>query len=198
MIPISLIDPNPGRRAWFVRSLAQLGRHIEPYENVSELIGGVRSEGVYLVCDTGGLVQQVIAAIRASENPVAVIAYSEVPTPRSVVGAIRAGAIDYLVGLGSDLNELIEVVQLAELSIERERPHIERLAKVRKCAQTLTVRERQVLELLAVGSTNRAMGDRLGISSRTVEIHRANMLAKLGAINAPEAVRYAVEVGLVR
>lgn len=54
--------------------------------------------------------------------------------------------------------------------------------------KSLTPREREVMDLLVEGRANKVIADRLGISIRTVEVHRARVLAKLGARNAVELV----------
>ena len=61
----------------------------------------------------------------------------------------------------------------------------------------LSKRERQVLELLARGSSNKLIARELSISPRTVEIHRANMLNKIGANHTSEAIRIAIEASLL-
>jgi DNA-binding CsgD family transcriptional regulator len=58
---------------------------------------------------------------------------------------------------------------------------------------SLSTREREVLHWLAEGSSNKNIARELDISPRTVEIHRANMMAKLGAKHAAEAVRLRIE-----
>ena len=62
---------------------------------------------------------------------------------------------------------------------------------------SLTNREREVFHLAAEGRTNAEIGKRLFISPRTVEIHRANMMAKLGVRNQTEIVRYAIKRGIL-
>jgi DNA-binding NarL/FixJ family response regulator len=62
----------------------------------------------------------------------------------------------------------------------------------------LTERELEILALIADGKTSRAIGRKLGITVRTVETHRANMMAKLDLDNAAALVRYAVENGFTR
>jgi two-component system response regulator NreC len=64
-------------------------------------------------------------------------------------------------------------------------------------AERLTPREIEVLKCIAEGYTNRQTGVELGISVRTVEGHRANVLAKLGLKSRVELVRYAREHGLI-
>jgi DNA-binding NarL/FixJ family response regulator len=62
---------------------------------------------------------------------------------------------------------------------------------------TLSARERQVLQLAAEGLTNAAIGDKLEIGKRTVETHRANLIRKLGLKSQAELVRYAIRRGLI-
>jgi DNA-binding CsgD family transcriptional regulator len=55
--------------------------------------------------------------------------------------------------------------------------------------EPLTMREREVLDLFSSGNTNKEAGRQLGISPRTIEYHRANIMKKLGAKNATDLVR---------
>lgn len=64
-------------------------------------------------------------------------------------------------------------------------------------AEALTTRETEVLELVAEGLPNKAIADRLGISDQTVKFHVAQICAKLGATNRTDAVRRALERGLI-
>jgi two-component system response regulator NreC len=64
-------------------------------------------------------------------------------------------------------------------------------------AEALTQREREVLRLLALGHTNAEAAERLHLSVRTVETHRANLQAKLGVSGRADLVRHARERGLV-
>lgn len=64
-------------------------------------------------------------------------------------------------------------------------------------AVQITARERQVLELMAHGYSNQAIGEKLSISVKTVEAHRARLFKKLGASNVADAVLLAIRVGLV-
>ena len=63
--------------------------------------------------------------------------------------------------------------------------------------ETLTTRERQVLHLAAEGLTNAEIADRLSISPRTAETHRANLMRKLGLRSQTDLVRYALRRGIV-
>lgn len=63
--------------------------------------------------------------------------------------------------------------------------------------EALTAREIQVLELLAEGRSNKAIGQRLGISDQTVKFHVAAIAGKLGAMNRTDTVRRAIRRGIV-
>ncbi len=61
-----------------------------------------------------------------------------------------------------------------------------------------TPREREVLKLVWTGYSNREIADRLGISARTIEAHRASLMKKLRVANTAQLVRVAIEQGLIR
>ena len=63
--------------------------------------------------------------------------------------------------------------------------------------ETLTPREREVLRVLAEGLPNKAIARRLGISDQTVKFHLASICGKLGAVNRTDAVRRAIQQGLI-
>ena len=63
--------------------------------------------------------------------------------------------------------------------------------------ETLTPREREVLHLAAEGHTNAEIAERLSISPRTVETHRANMMRKLGLRTSTDLIRYAMQRGIL-
>jgi FixJ family two-component response regulator len=62
-----------------------------------------------------------------------------------------------------------------------------------RVVEQLTARERQVLGQVIAGASNKVAGRRLGISPRTIEVHRAHIMEKLGARNAADLVRIALD-----
>ena len=66
-----------------------------------------------------------------------------------------------------------------------------------RCLEALTSREREVLQLIAEGYTNKEIADKLGISSRTADAHRYNMMQKLDLHNVAGLTRFAAAFGLV-
>jgi DNA-binding CsgD family transcriptional regulator len=65
-------------------------------------------------------------------------------------------------------------------------------------AISLTRRERQVLKLVGEGATSKTIASQLGISPKTAQIHRANLMAKLGVHSTAGVVHYAIKHKLVR
>jgi two-component system response regulator NreC len=119
--------------------------------------------------------------------------------------AIRAGASGYIVkhAAEAELIAAIETIRrgdlyvdpamLRVLLVESPKPRTEQPAS----PDPLTPRETDVLKLIVQGYTNRQVGEELGISVRTVEGHRANLLEKLGLRTRVELVRYARDRGLI-
>jgi DNA-binding NarL/FixJ family response regulator len=100
---------------------------------------------------------------------------------RAVVESIRAGAADF-VGT-HELERLPGVVE----AVLAQRAPLRRLSR----------RQREVFRLLASGVTMRDIASRLGLSRKTVETHRAQVMARLGARHVPELVRLAIRLGIV-
>jgi DNA-binding NarL/FixJ family response regulator len=105
--------------------------------------------------------------------------------PDELVAAVRAVAE----GRTYLSSEVADQAALAYVEQGREEPP--------DAFDTLTTRERQVLQLLAEGMTYAEAAERLGVATRTVETHRANLARKLGLSKQTDLVRYAVRRGLV-
>lgn len=125
--------------------------------------------------------------------PVVVMtAHGDVST---AVAAMRKGAHNFIekpFEQDTILEALEEVFALAEQADAQRLTAAAALSRI----EALTPREREVLEGLAAGQTNKMIALTHGISPRTVEIHRANMMEKLGVRTLPEALRIALIAGL--
>ena len=111
------------------------------------------------------------------------------------VQAIKAGAADFLETSCSDAQVLAAVDRaLRSLSLDDAQDRV--LASTAARIAEMSDHERDVLRGLLAGGTNETIGRRLGISPRTVEVHRAHMMERLGAHSLSEAVRLAVAAGL--
>ena len=125
--------------------------------------------------------------------PVIVITgHGDVPL---AVEAMKLGAFDFLEKPFSDVN-MVTAVQLAlDSSRHAERTSADR-AEFAKRIDSLSRREREVLEGLIAGHANKIIASNLAISPRTVEIYRANVMTKMNASSLSELVRMAIAAGL--
>jgi FixJ family two-component response regulator len=110
------------------------------------------------------------------------------------VEAMQAGAFDFLQKPFRD-QDLIDRIQRA---LERDRASRTALTErslIQERLQSLTPREREVLTLVTSGKPNKIMAADLGVSQRTVEIHRARVMEKMGASSLAQLVRMNMELG---
>ena len=191
-----LVDSDFRRRAAITHCLAATAIHVEPFEDASELIARWPRTGMLLVHDDRQSVSKLLSHMGRSGHWLPVIGFAETPSTRTVVQAVLDGAIDYIAWPFSG-EEIAEVVEAAEVRAETFGSAKLREALARSRVDRLTKRERQVLAGVAGGMSNRLIGEKLAISPRTVEIHRANMLTKMGANHTSEAIRIAIEAAIV-
>ncbi len=195
-VRISLIDRDMRRRAAIAHSLASGGIPVEPLESADELIKRWPSDGVILAHDAGDTLHALMRHIGHSGSWLPIAVYSEEPTPVHIVDAVLEGAIAYL-AWPFGLDEMREAIDAVEQRADRLGGAKAREAVARSRIDRLTRREREVLQGVATGLSNRKIGETLAISPRTVEIHRANMLTKMGASHTSEAIRLAIEASLI-
>jgi two-component system, LuxR family, response regulator FixJ len=109
------------------------------------------------------------------------------------VEAMQQGAFDFLQKPFRD-QDLIDRIQRA---LERDRTSREDLGqrnRIRQRRDSLTPREREVLALVTSGSANKVMAADLGLSQRTIEIHRARVMEKMGASSVAQLVRMVMDL----
>lgn len=149
-----------------------------------------------LLCDVEmpgmtGLDLQRELNLRAATLPVIfVTAYADVPT---AVAAMRDGAFDFLLKPFSH-DDLFDKLRAALAFDQAERQLSSGAAVVRERLRCLTGREREVLSLLMRGLSNKEMAVRMALSLRTVELHRARLMSKMGTKSVAELVRTVTEL----
>jgi len=126
---------------------------------------------------------------RGLNLPVIVItAYADVSL---AVSAMKQGAVD-LLEKPFDPSALIDTLRQAFASLSEKGENVASAQAMRESLWTLSAREKGVLQELIKGKTNRAIAAELGISQRTVEVHRANIMKKTGAGSLSALVRMAL------
>ncbi len=146
---------------------------------------------------------QATVEIRMHAPEISVLVLSMHDDERYLYEALQAGAAGYVLKREAD-TVLVDAVRAvargepfmtnaAERSLVREWMEDDSTGPV----EPLTLREREVLKLIAEAHTNRAIGEILHLAEKTVESHRANLLRKLGMRDRVELVRYAIRRGLI-
>lgn len=121
--------------------------------------------------------------------------YGSQPKAIDISAAIRGGALDFLEWPLTD-SEIVSELERLLLDAVQWQDTLNMVQSAKKSVATLTLREREVIRLVTQGYSNKRIGQELGISARTVEIHRANTFKKMNAQSSAEAVRIAICAGL--
>lgn len=188
---VALIDPDDRRRGATSRLIYQIGLHVEPYECLAELQQHWPEAGIVILHDDPAGLEEIFELMVDQLTWLPVIVYSEKPSPERIVDVVLQGAMEYL-AWPLDPQRFRERLRLL-LSRNRSFAELRRRAmKAQRMVNGLSKREREVLFELASGGQNKDIARNLHISPRTVEIHRANMMGKLGARSSQEAVAVAL------
>jgi NarL family two-component system response regulator LiaR len=140
-----------------------------------------------------------VAAVRAASAKTRIVVFSAFAGEERVASAFERGVDSYVLK-GTPSDELVAVIHAVANGGTRIPPDI--AAQLARAVRTprrerITMREREILVMLAEGLSNRAAADRLGISERTVKFHVGEILARLGADNRAQAVAIAQARGLL-
>lgn len=189
---VFLIDDDPSVRDSLSLLLSLKGVRTQLFANAETFIEAYRPGWVGCVLTDlrmpgmTGLELQAALRARAIELPVVVLtAHGDVATARA---ALKNGAFDFLEKPIDDAL-LIEVLGNA-LRVDRERrTAVTTRAFVSARFERLTEREREILALITAGHQNREVAAQLGISPRTVEVHKARIMEKLGCRSLAELIR---------
>ena len=109
------------------------------------------------------------------------------------VEAMQAGAFDFLQKPFRD-QDLIDRIQRALDKDRTNRAALDERTLIRERLQSLTPREREVLAMVTSGKANKIMAADLGVSQRTIEIHRARVMEKMSAASLAQLVRMVMDL----
>jgi two-component system response regulator FixJ len=138
-----------------------------------------------------GLDLQQLLNLQGAVIPVIFITgHGDVPM---AVEAMQAGAFDFLQKPFRD-QQLIDCIQRALEKDRASRAELDERSRIQERLGSLTPREREVLTLVTSGKPNKIMAADLGVSQRTVEIHRARVMEKMGASSLAQLVRMVMDL----
>jgi two-component system, LuxR family, response regulator FixJ len=174
-----------------VRTYANAADFLREYEPTQPgcLVLDVRMPGM------SGLDLQADLVRRGTGLPTIVVTgHAEVPM---AVRAVKAGAVDFIEKPFSDQLLLDRVRQALEID-RLEREVRRRREEARRRLESLTAREREVLMLVAAGKANKEIAAELGLSQKTVEVHRSHVMSKMFVDSLAELIRVAILAGAIR
>ena len=192
IVYVHVVDPNRNRGNEMARHLSERSFDVERHSGLSGLLSHPR-RGVVLMSDDheGPDPGKVLEAIENCAGYLPAAFFSSSLSARMVVRAMAAGVVDYFEWpcCPTELGEIV-----VRLSVQGERrATIETLkTHARELVERLTDREQEVLRSLVAGGSNKQIARELGISPRTVEVHRAHMMSRLNARSVSDAVRIGI------
>jgi two-component system response regulator NreC len=139
-----------------------------------------------------------IPRLRELSPQTAIVVLTMRSDPRKARDLLRAGAAGYVLKQAAD-RKLTEAIRIAAGGGSYIDPELGgELAKLEADPlDSLSERERELLRLVALGYTNREIGERLFLSVRAIEVNRAKLMEKLGIETRPDLVRFAIEQGVI-
>jgi two-component system, LuxR family, response regulator FixJ len=192
---VYLVEDDEAVRDAISLVLRTAGLHVLDFPTAETFLDAcVRSgEPQVLVVDVrlprmSGLDLQNRLAEAGCDAPIILISgHGDVPMARQ---ALKAGALDFIQKPINDKVLLATIAQGMQIASE-SKSRSAQLEEIVRRLQTLTMREREVMNLVVAGASNKAVATRLGISPRTVEVYRKRVMEKMQARTLPDLVRIA-------
>ena len=195
---IFIVDDDVAVRDALKLLLRSVGQAVETYGSAQEFLDAYSEDRAgCLVLDirmpgmSGLELQQKLNEKHSILPIIFITGHGDVPM---AVEAMQAGAVDFIQKPFRD-QDLIDRINQALEKDNSNRAALGERNDIRKRLETLTPREREVLDLVVHGKANKVIAGDLKLSQRTVEIHRARVMEKMQASSLAHLVRMVLEVG---
>jgi len=189
-----LVEDHADTREILANLLRRWGFEVDTADSVQRALDLLVEPFDAIIADIGlpdGTGYAVISEAKQRRKAVLGIALSAYGSPSDI-------QVGKLAGFDHHLTKPFDCERIRSLLTGADRAHAgEPDEKLKTSHRRLTAREREVLQLIAKGKSNRAVAETLGISVRTAETHRANILRKLKLDSVANLVRYAVRSKVV-
>jgi len=195
---VYIVDDDDGMRRALTVLMTTVGYHPMAFARPTEFLAkydpnqpGVLVLDVRMPEMSGLEVQQHLNRNGSMLPVILVTGHGDVPM---AVQAMKDGAFDFLQKPFRD-QDLLDRINAALKQDAQNRASVDRLADLRQRAESLTPREREVMAHVVDGKANKVIAIDLGLSERTVEIHRANVMEKMDARSVAHLVKMHLTLG---
>ena len=197
---VCVVDDDPSVRKSLTRLIKAAGHEVEafasaraflarpPYDGPCCLVLDVRMPGL-----TGPELQEMLASTGRRLSIIFITGHGDV---RTGVKAMKGGAVDFLIKPVNDRDLLGAIERCVNGAREAWRIQVA-ASELHDRVKTLTPREAQVFALVVTGMLNKQVAAELGISEKTVKVHRARVMEKMRAESVAELVRLADRGGVI-
>lgn len=194
---IYVIDGDAAVRATVQEWLSEQGYRVDLFESADAFLDRVGFDAVgcvLLAARLEGLdgvaLMEMLARARSAVKVIMMSGRAGIP---DAVRSIRAGALDFL-EKPLERETLIDLVQQAVEALDQEQEERQELEVLRDRFESLTPRELTVMEMVVRGMLNKQIADELGLSQKTVEVHRSHVMQKMRAPGLAHLIRMAMKL----
>jgi FixJ family two-component response regulator len=199
MPTVFLIDDDPSVRRALARLIKSAGHQVESFASAREFLdSGCHSDGPScLVLDVqmpglSGLdLQHELQALDMNLPIVFITGHGDIPTS---VRAMKAGAVDFLQKPVKD-KDLLTAIEQSLSRAAGDQSERDQIVQIRRRLESLTPRELEVMDLVVTGMLNKQIAFKLGTVEKTIKVHRARVMDKMGANSVAALVRMAEKIG---
>ena len=195
---VYVVDDDASVRRALARLIASAGFNVETFPSAEAFLHHPRADrptclvlDVRMPGESGLDLQAALGAARRSLPIIFVTGHGTIPAS---VRAMKEGAIDFL-QKPVDEEELLDRIQHALIRSHEARSAQVEEAQLQHRLDTLTAREREVLDLVVTGMLNKQIGDRLGVAEKTIKVHRGRVMQKMAAESVADLVRMLHKLG---
>jgi FixJ family two-component response regulator len=197
---VFLVDDDPSVRKSLTRLIKSAGHAVEAFASAREFLARERYPGpCCLVLDvrmpglTGLDLQEALAGAGRRMSIVFVTGHGDISMS---VKAMKGGAVDFLTKPVDEKDLLVAIERCVARDVQDLGAEA-RVTEIQERVQMLTPRETEVFALVVTGMLNKQIAFELGISEKTVKVHRARVMEKMRAGSVAELVRLADRVGVI-
>ncbi len=195
---VNVVDDDPSVRTALERLLRSAGHQVRTFDSALEFLDCEPLNGpgciildVKLPALSGLELQERLCGEDMSLPIIFITGHGTVPMS---VQAMKAGAVDFLQKPFGD-TDLLDAVSQAIKKDRLAKRNQKELKKLRERLKTLTPREYEVFRLVVTGMLNKQIAFDLGTAEKTIKVHRARVMVKMGAESVADLVRFAERLG---